>query len=726
MNCSDECFGMNGPGLNRCHLLCVLLPFFISACTSEVTHEFCTAGQVFFDGQCVQDSNQDGVPDWLQDPEVIFEPGNPEVPEEQLSDRDGDGIPDARDNCPDLYNPDQSDSDHDGLGDACDPTDTDGDGIPDAADNCPTIHNPQQEDRDQDGIGDACDDMDADLDGWLDQQDNCPDLYNPDQADWDEDGTGDACAIQDGTRQHPFIIPVVSNRSRFFDQRDTRDSTSDTVDSYPPFTQDESGPEYFYVFRLQAPLTFEAFIDTPEPTDTDIDLHLLASLDPLEVIDRDNAALLAYLDPGVYYLVMDTYVSSGVAKPGSYSLSVFIEPDFSGTVDDPIPLGIDIATPLALPFGYTDTRDTGVAESDRFDSYPPYTANESGPEYIYGFTVAEPVRMVAELVMPEPDGVDIDVHLLAELDCASVIGRGNGSVYAQLEPGTYYLVLDTYVSGGEALVGWYTLNVTVRSAAMNPDDYFNEYVLQAVDYLYENYGLMGYDSQVLTHDIEYGSYGWILRSGDGHTMCVAAVMEVILTAMQLYAAETGDQTVWDFLVKRSWERLGASDIRGHIWVNYSLDSSGTADALRHFGMGENIPFELLTPGSFVNINRTTGSGHAVVFLAFIDAQGNRYSTYNDDVIGFYYFSSQGGYDPGSGGLDFRYAIFEQYGEPTMPYKRDLNVIYSTSQRTLNTGMMFVPSLWVETSYTRRASSKAGEADISFFDADTFDGLTADD
>lgn len=35
-------------------------------------------------------------------------------------DRDGDGVPDAQDNCPDEPNPDQSDRDGDGAGDACD------------------------------------------------------------------------------------------------------------------------------------------------------------------------------------------------------------------------------------------------------------------------------------------------------------------------------------------------------------------------------------------------------------------------------------------------------------------------------------------------------------------------------------------------------------------------------------------------------------------------------
>jgi ferredoxin len=58
-------------------------------------------------------------------------------------DADGDGVPDAADNCPAVGNPDQLNSDGDAQGNACDPDD-DNDGVPDAVDNCPFAANAEK------------------------------------------------------------------------------------------------------------------------------------------------------------------------------------------------------------------------------------------------------------------------------------------------------------------------------------------------------------------------------------------------------------------------------------------------------------------------------------------------------------------------------------------------------------------------------------------------------
>ncbi len=69
---------------------------------------------------------------------------------------DNDLVPSQMDNCPAVANLDQTDSDHDGKGDACE-DDNDGDGVKDDRDNCPTKSNHDQLDADKDGMGDACD-----------------------------------------------------------------------------------------------------------------------------------------------------------------------------------------------------------------------------------------------------------------------------------------------------------------------------------------------------------------------------------------------------------------------------------------------------------------------------------------------------------------------------------------------------------------------------------------
>lgn len=125
-------------------------------------------------------------------------------------DRDRDGVRNRLDNCPETPNPDQLDTDGDGLGQPCDPDD-ENDGVPDVADNCPLMPNPGQEDHDGDGLGDACD-PDDDNDGALDGADNCADLANPGQEDNDADGLGDLCdpdddndAVADGTDNCPLM-----------------------------------------------------------------------------------------------------------------------------------------------------------------------------------------------------------------------------------------------------------------------------------------------------------------------------------------------------------------------------------------------------------------------------------------------------------------------------------------------------------------------------------------
>jgi hypothetical protein len=146
--------------------------------------------------------------------------GVDEVPPDPLdpnSDPDGDTIPNSEDNCDTNFNSDQTDTDGDGQGNACDPTpngDDDDDGVDNLEDNCPLVPNappdPEtpQEDSDGDGNGDACDEcpgsddnVDSDSDSVPDGCDVCPGFDDNDDADGDS--IPDGC---DATSSHVVMI----------------------------------------------------------------------------------------------------------------------------------------------------------------------------------------------------------------------------------------------------------------------------------------------------------------------------------------------------------------------------------------------------------------------------------------------------------------------------------------------------------------------------------------
>jgi outer membrane protein OmpA-like peptidoglycan-associated protein len=93
----------------------------------------------------------------------------------QAADKDGDGIPDDRDRCPN--EPEDKDGWQDD--DGCPDPDNDGDGVPDVRDACP--NDPEDKDGFQDE--DGCPDVDNDGDGIPDNQDKCPYAAGPTETD---------------------------------------------------------------------------------------------------------------------------------------------------------------------------------------------------------------------------------------------------------------------------------------------------------------------------------------------------------------------------------------------------------------------------------------------------------------------------------------------------------------------------------------------------------------
>jgi len=114
---------------------------------------------------------------WAPQPEGAAGPGR--------GDKDGDGIPDSVDACPDEPEDKDGYQDEDG----CPDPDNDGDGIPDKEDQCPN----EPEDKDGYQDTDGCPERDNDNDGIPDALDKCPN--EPEDKDGFEDDDG--CPDQD-------------------------------------------------------------------------------------------------------------------------------------------------------------------------------------------------------------------------------------------------------------------------------------------------------------------------------------------------------------------------------------------------------------------------------------------------------------------------------------------------------------------------------------------------
>jgi hypothetical protein len=285
------------------------------------------------------------------------------------SDTDVDSTCDIADNCPITFNPDQSDIDGDGLGDACDndmdgdsvPQDGDGSGTPgdnpcasgqtincddncpsvynpgqlnsdfddlgDVCDNCPTMSNQDQADADADGAGDVCDECtDSDGDGFGDPgfpwntcpEDNCPSVYNPDQIDSNGDGVGDSCTFSAQTPAGDSVsIDLGEDVSVTFERVTSEGTTDMTITGEGPLP-----PSSFEIVPSSPPAYYN--ISTDAAYEGDIEVCI--SYDDTGLSPKDEVWLSMMHYDGVDWLDITSSIDTaqnvicGIAGP----LSEFI------------------------------------------------------------------------------------------------------------------------------------------------------------------------------------------------------------------------------------------------------------------------------------------------------------------------------------------------------------------------------------------------------------------
>ena len=132
-------------------------------------------------------------------------------------------------------------------------------------------------------------------------------------------------------------------------------------------------------------------------------------------------------------------------------------PDAAGSGRAPLAGAGTSADPLVidgLPFTHAgDTARSTQRDLDLYDGCAA-EADESGPEVVYRLEVTEPTAI--HLVVIDSEAVDVDLHLLrGDPSASSCVDRDDREIARVLEPGTWFVVIDSYVAAGTEQAGSY-------------------------------------------------------------------------------------------------------------------------------------------------------------------------------------------------------------------------------------------------------------------------------
>ena len=182
-----------------------------------------------------------------------------------------------------------------------------------------------------------------------------------------------------------------------------------------------------------------------------------------------------------------------------------------------------------------------------------------------------------------------------------------------------------------------TVRVLPSAGYMVEPGGFNRYVIRALNdwVLYPKDGSYPYcwrecpGTVGMIHDTTYlGEVRW---TGDGHCVCTGHTLEIFLDAYRRWQVEA------DVPEETPFGGLSRDQLRKEFyqfWQGYGVtESASCADALEAAGIGYNLypeQWNEALPGDFMNISRTNGTGHAVIFVHWVtDAE--------DRIVGLRYY-----------------------------------------------------------------------------------------
>ncbi|MBW2456326.1 MAG: murein L,D-transpeptidase catalytic domain family protein [Deltaproteobacteria bacterium] len=155
----------------------------------------------------------------------------------------------------------------------------------------------------------------------------------------------------------------------------------------------------------------------------------------------------------------------------------------------------------SLPFFESNTTEGSGAVFDVYSCDD--GINESGPEMVYRVDVATEGLLVASLA-GLGEGVDVDVHILDELNAQTCIDRGHWDAATLAKPGRYWIVVDSWSDGETVFDGSYQLTIALTTADDHQDHGLHPTVLTAGLRAFSRGWQLGDTEQLEYGIIDYG------------------------------------------------------------------------------------------------------------------------------------------------------------------------------------------------------------------------------
>jgi hypothetical protein len=168
---------------------------------------------------------------------------------------------------------------------------------------------------------------------------------------------------------------------------------------------------------------------------------------------------------------------------------------------------------------------------------------------------------------------------------------------------------------------------------------FNHYTVRAINdwtlfpkdgtypYCWEYYGDVCGEMWGQIHDGLYG--GEVLFPGGGDCFCSGHTLEIFLRAYRMCLEENGLPDTMPFQHMGSVLAVDSVDLGTfyQYWQGFGVATyASAADAFETAGIGANLyeeDWDDVLPGDYVNLSRSTGSGHAVIFVDWVVEDGEK-------------------------------------------------------------------------------------------------------